>query len=58
MILYINDWQVVETINAMVTRAHLFGVRVVYLQHENDSFLKKGLMAGSSILILNQRQLI
>lgn len=36
-----NDWKVIETINALVTRAHLFGVRVVYIQHENDSFLKK-----------------
>jgi nicotinamidase-related amidase len=37
-----NDWKVIETINALVTRAQLFGVRVVYIQHENDSFLKKG----------------
>ena len=35
-----NDWRVIETINALVTRAHLFGVRVVYIQHENDSILK------------------
>ena len=37
-----NDWQLVETINALVTRAHLFGVKVVYIQHENDSILEKG----------------
>jgi nicotinamidase-related amidase len=37
-----NDWKVIETINSLVTRAQLFGVRVVYIQHENDSFLKKG----------------
>lgn len=37
-----NDWQLVETINALVTRAHLFGVRVVYIQHENKSILEKG----------------
>ncbi|RLD99846.1 MAG: cysteine hydrolase [Bacteroidetes bacterium] len=36
-----NGWKVIETINALVARAHLFGVRVVYIQHENDSILKK-----------------
>lgn len=37
-----NDWKVVETINALVTRAYLFGVRVAYVQHENNSILVKG----------------
>lgn len=37
-----RDWQLVETINALVTRAHLFGIRVVYIQHENKSILVKG----------------
>lgn len=34
-----NAYKVVETINALVARAHLFGVRLVYVQHENDSIL-------------------
>jgi nicotinamidase-related amidase len=37
-----NAYKVVQTINALVTRAQLFGVRVVYVQHENDSILVKG----------------
>lgn len=37
-----NAYKVVERINALVTRAHLFGVRVIYMQHENDSILVKG----------------
>jgi len=37
-----NAYKVVETINALVARAQLFGARVVYIQHENDSILVKG----------------
>jgi nicotinamidase-related amidase len=31
-----------ETINTLISRAHLFRVMVVYIQYSNDSILKKG----------------
>jgi nicotinamidase-related amidase len=31
-----------ETINLMVDLSHLFGVKVIYFQHANQSFLKEG----------------
>ena len=34
--------QLLETINALITRAQLFGVRLVYVQHSNKSILKRG----------------
>lgn len=34
--------QLIETINILVDRSHLFGVKVIYVQHANQSFLKKG----------------
>jgi nicotinamidase-related amidase len=34
--------QLIETINLMVDRSHLFGVKVIYVQHANQSFLKEG----------------
>lgn len=34
--------QMMETINALISRAQLFGVRLVYIQHSNKSILKKG----------------
>ena len=34
--------QLIETINLMVDRSHLFGVKVIYIQHANQSFLKEG----------------
>ena len=34
--------QLIETINLMVDRSHLFGVKVIYIQHANQSFLKAG----------------
>jgi len=37
-----EPYKLIENINALVARAHLYGVQVIYLQHVNDSFLKKG----------------
>jgi len=37
-----EPYKLIENINALIARAHLYGVQVVYLQHVNDSFLKKG----------------
>ena len=37
-----NSYKFIETINAIVDRSHLFGVKVVYVQHANQSFLKAG----------------
>jgi len=37
-----NSYKFIETINAIVDRSHLFGVKVVYVQHANQSFLKEG----------------
>jgi nicotinamidase-related amidase len=37
-----NASELIETINALVSRAQLFGVRIVYVQHANKSVLKKG----------------
>ncbi len=34
--------QIIETINILVDRSHLFGVKVIYVQHANQSFLKEG----------------
>jgi nicotinamidase-related amidase len=34
--------KLIETINALVSRAQLYGVLVIYIQHTNDSILKKG----------------
>ena len=37
-----EPYKLIETINALVARAHLYGVQVIYIQHVNQSFLKKG----------------
>lgn len=37
-----RDFEMIETVNALVDRAHLYGLPVVYVQHANDSFLKEG----------------
>ena len=37
-----EPYKLIETINALVARAHLYGVLVIYFQHVNQSFLKKG----------------
>ena len=37
-----NAKQLIETINLLVDRSHLFGVKVIYVQHANQSFLKEG----------------
>jgi len=37
-----NSYKFIETINAIVDRSHLYGVKVVYVQHANQSFLKEG----------------
>ena len=34
--------QLIETINIMVDRSHLLGVKVIFVQHANQSFLKEG----------------
>ncbi len=34
--------QLIEAINLIVDRSHLFGVKVIYIQHANQSFLKEG----------------
>lgn len=34
--------QLIETINNIVDRSHLYGVKVIYVQHANQSFLKEG----------------
>ena len=34
--------QLIEAINLIVDRSHLFGVKVIYVQHANQSFLKEG----------------
>ena len=34
--------QMMEIINSLISRAQLFGVRLVYIQHSNKSILKKG----------------
>ena len=36
-----EPYKLIETINALISRAQLYGVQVVYIQHANDSFLKK-----------------
>ena len=35
-------YALLETINALISRARLYGVQVVYIQHSNDSILQKG----------------
>lgn len=35
-------YRLIETINALISRAHLYGVQVIYIQHSNNSILKKG----------------
>jgi nicotinamidase-related amidase len=37
-----EPYKLIETINALVARVQLYGVQVIYLQHANQSFLKKG----------------
>lgn len=37
-----NSYKFIETINAIVDRSHLYGVKVVYVQHANQSFVKEG----------------
>ncbi len=37
-----NASGLIETINNLIARAQLFGVRIVYVQHSNKSILKKG----------------
>lgn len=37
-----EPYKLIEKINALVARAHLYGVQVIYTQHVNQSFLKKG----------------
>lgn len=37
-----NAYKVIDVINALVDRAHLFGVTVVYIQHANKTILKEG----------------
>lgn len=37
-----NSYKVIELINALVDRAHLYGVTVVYIQHSNKTILQKG----------------
>ncbi len=34
--------QLIEAINLIIDRSHLFGVKVIYVQHANQSFLKEG----------------
>ena len=34
--------QMMEIVNSLISRAQLFGVRLVYIQHSNKSILKKG----------------
>jgi nicotinamidase-related amidase len=36
-----EPYKLLETINALISRAQLYGVQVVYIQHANDSILKK-----------------
>ncbi|MCJ7716855.1 MAG: cysteine hydrolase, partial [Anaerolineales bacterium] len=35
-------YQLLETINALVSRSHLYGVQVFYIQHANQSYLVEG----------------
>lgn len=35
-------YQLLETINSLVDRSHLYGVQVFYVQHANQSFLAEG----------------
>lgn len=37
-----KPYKLIETLNALIARSRLYGVRVFYIQHENESFLKKG----------------
>jgi nicotinamidase-related amidase len=37
-----EPYKLIENINTLVARAQLYGVQVVFLQHVNESFLKKG----------------
>ncbi len=37
-----HSYKFIETINAIVDRSHLYGVKVVYVQHANQSSLKEG----------------
>lgn len=37
-----NAYKIIEVINALVDRAHLYGVTVVYIQHSNKTILQKG----------------
>jgi len=37
-----NAYKIIEVINALVDRAHLYGVTVVYVQHANKTILQKG----------------
>lgn len=35
-------YRLIETINSLISRAQLYSVQRIYIQHSNDSFLKKG----------------
>lgn len=37
-----NAYKIIEVINALVDRAHLYGAKVVYIQHSNKTILQKG----------------
>lgn len=37
-----QDSKMLEVINGLVERAHLYGLPVIYIQHSNDSILKEG----------------
>jgi nicotinamidase-related amidase len=37
-----DAYKMVDTINALVAIAQLFGTQIIYIQHSNDSILKKG----------------
>ncbi len=37
-----QDSKMLQVINGLVERAHLYGLPVVYIQHSNDSILKEG----------------
>lgn len=37
-----QDYKLIEAINALADRSHLYGVTVVYIQHSNKSILQQG----------------
>jgi len=37
-----NAYKIIEVINALVDRAHLYGVTVAYIQHSNKTILQTG----------------